>query len=358
MLSLALCLLCGLAPAQEWRTVDPSDAGLSEEKLGELGRAIERGELERIRGVVVVRDGKLAWEGYFNGASASEKTNVRSASKTILSALVGIAISRGELSGVDARVLELMPRYRHHANPDGRKEEITVEDLLTMSSLLECDDNNSFSRGNEERMYLVEDWPQFYFDLPLRGFPAWRPKPADSPYGRSWSYCTAGSVALGAALQGVVGMRLDLYAAEHLFGPMGVTDIDWQMTPSGRAMTGGGVAWRARDMARFGQLYLDRGVWAGSRLLDESWVEASFERRAVTNSDSAYGYLWWIEEIEAAAGPVTAWSASGNGGNKIYVLPDRRLVVAITSTNYGRRGMHEQSMRILSEFVLGGIAAP
>lgn len=343
---------CG---TEEWEVVDAAAAGLSSEAFGRLESAIEAGEMERIRGVVVARRGKLAWEGYFNGASIDERTNVRSASKTILSTLVGIAIDHDELTGVDARVLDLAPGFAPHRNPDPRKNEITVEDLLTMSSLLECNDDNSFSRGNEERMYLVEDWAQFYFDLPIRGFPAWIPKPADAPYGRSWSYCTAGTVALGAVLEAVVGERLDRYAAEHLFGPMGISELDWQYTPHGRAMTGGGVAWRARDMAKFGQLYLDRGVWRGRRIVSEEWVAQSFERRAETGSGPDYGYLWWIDDIETGAGTITAWSASGNGGNKIYVVPDRDLVVAISSTNYGRPGMHQQSLRILTEFVLGGI---
>lgn len=187
-----------------------------------------------------------------------------------------------------------------------------------MSSLLECDDNNSFSRGHEERMYLIEDWAQFYFDLPVRGFPAWAPRPEDAPYGRSWSYCTAGVVALGAVLEEVTGQRVDRYAAEHLFGPLGTTDIDWQLTPNGRAMTGGGVGWRLRDMAKFGQLYLDRGVWQGERVLPATWVDASFAARAETDFDSRYGYLWWIEDI--------------------------------TTVN-NTAGMHEQARRILTDII-------
>lgn len=343
-------------PAKDdWPTATPAEAGIDAGLLNDLSGAIEDGEIKRIRGVVVARDGNLVWEGYFNGADAAEKTNVRSASKTVLSALAGIAIGEGALPGVDADVVNLARAYRKHKNPDPRKRDITVEDLLTMSSIAECDDNNSFSRGNEERMYLVEDWAQFYFDLPVRGFPDWIAKPEDSKYGRAWSYCTAGVVALGAVLERVVGERLDRYAQTHLFGPMGVVDLDWQMTPLGRAMTGGGIAWRARDAAKFGQLYLNDGVWNERRVLPEGWVAASFEPRAVTAFGPEYGYLWWIEEMKTPAGPVTVWSASGNGGNKIYVVPDRDLVVAITSTNYGQPGQHQQARRIIEEFILAGL---
>ncbi len=349
--------VAGTPQEEGWKTATPAEAGLSPVLLDRLKAEIEAGDIARIRGVAVARRGALVWEGYFNGADADEKTNVRSASKSVLSSLVGIAIEEGALSGVDAKILDLAPKFRKLQNPDPRKRATTVEDLLTMSSLAECDDNNSFSRGNEERMYLLEDWAQFYFDLPVKGFAPWTDKPEEAKYGRAWSYCTAGTVALGAVLEEVVGERLDRYAAARLFGPLGVTDIDWQLTPAGRAMTGGGVSWRARDGAKFGQLYLDGGVWNGARILPEGWAEATFERRAETDFGSEYGYLWWIEEMTTPTGPVAVWSASGNGGNKVYVVPDRALVVAITSTNYGRQGMHQQARRILEEFILAGVAA-
>ena len=348
-----IATVAGSPEEEGWTRASPATAGIPGERLEALAAAAGSGDLRRVRGVVVVRDGKLVWEGYFNGADSDEQTNVRSASKTIVSALVGIAIGREELPGVDARVLELSPGFKKHRNPDPRKAEITIEDLLTMSSIVECDDNNSASRGNEERMYLIEDWAQFYFDLPIRGFPPWIARPEEAAYGRSWSYCTAGTVALGAVLEGAVGAGVEEYAAKHLFGPMGVTLLGWAKTANGRAMTGGGVGWRARDMAKFGQLYLNDGVWDGKRLLPEGWVAASFERRAETSFGSEYGYLWWIESLRTTDGTVSVWSASGNGGNKIYVVPDMELVVAIATTNYNSRGMHAQSARILEEFILG-----
>ena len=138
----------------------------SDEATSDLEAGVERGDFQRVTSVMILQDGEVEYEQYFNGADAETRHNTRSATKTINSMLIGAAIADGKIKGVDEPVVKFFRDKRPFANPDERKNAIRIEDIMTMSSPLECDDWNQFSRGNEERMYLVEDMAQFYFDLP------------------------------------------------------------------------------------------------------------------------------------------------------------------------------------------------
>src|SRR6202034_4164054 len=167
---------------------------------GTLEEVVYSGDHVMFGSVLVDLHGKLVIEAYFDGDASTPRV-LRSAGNTVTSILTRSSIDQFRLPGVTAPVFGYFADRRRLKNPDPRKDRITVEDFLTMSSLLECDDWNEFSRGNEERMYLVEDWVKFTLDLPIKGFPDWQPKPEQSPYGRAWSYCTAGASTLGPLLE-------------------------------------------------------------------------------------------------------------------------------------------------------------
>src|SRR5439155_4762117 len=248
-------------------TATAASAGLSPVRLQAMETAIRNGEFKKIGIILIARHGKLVYEGYFDASDASAFRDTRSATKSVTDMLVGIAIDKGLLAGVDVPILPFFPDKQPLQNPDPRKAKITVEDFLTMSSLLECDDWNDFSRGNEERMYLIEDWVKFTLDLPIKGFAPWATKPKDAPYGRSFSYCTSGVFTLGAALTKATHMPVEDFIQKNLFDPLGIHEKQWPYSPLGLAQTGGGLRLRSRDFLKLAQLYLNGGVWNGKRVL-------------------------------------------------------------------------------------------
>jgi CubicO group peptidase (beta-lactamase class C family) len=338
-----------------WKTASLESVGLSPARLHLMDSAIQADEFKKVTSVLVARQGKLVYEAYYRGSDAATLRNTRSATKTVTSMLVGLAIDKGLLAGVDVPVMSFLHDKEPLDNPDPRKDKITIEDFLTMSSLLECDDDNQFSRGNEERMYLIEDYVKFALDLPIRGFPAWNTKPEDSPYKRSFSYCTAGVVVLGEVLERATKMPVPEFATKNLFAPLGISKADWQMTPSGLAMTGGGLGLQSRDYLKLGQLYAQGGMWNGHRVISESWVQTSTAPHAQVDDETEYGYLWWLKSFTSGDKKFGAHLMQGNGGNKVAVFPEAGLVVVITTENYNVRGSHELTDRLLTEYVLASV---
>jgi CubicO group peptidase (beta-lactamase class C family) len=335
-----------------WPTATPDSVGISTTPLTEMATAVRSGEFKKIGSVLIARHGKLVYESYFDD-DASTLRDTRSATKSITDILIGIAIGEKKLSGVNARILALLPEHaRKLQNPDPRKDKITIEDFLTMSSPLECDDWNDASRGNEERMYLVEDWAQFILDLPIRGRMHVGEQVEAPPYGRFFSYCTGGVFTLSEVLQMATGMRTDRYAHEKLFAPLGINDEQWVYSPLNIPQTGGGLRLTSRDLLKIAQLYLNDGSWQGKRIVDESWVRASTQPHARIDDETEYGYLWWLKSFKSAGKSYPAFFMSGNGGNKVVAFPALDATVVITSTNYNTHGMHEQTEKLLTDYIL------
>lgn len=343
-------------PADDgWLLASPQSVGLKAEPLAAMAQAIRSGKFKKIGSVLVARHGKLVYEGYFDG-DANTLRDTRSATKSITDILIGIAIEEKKLSGVGARVLALLPeRARKIQNPDPRKDGITVEDFLTMSSPLECDDWNDASRGNEERMYTVEDWAQFILDLPVRGRMHLGEQLETPPYGRYFSYCTGGVFTLSEVLEKATGVRTDRYAQDKLFAPLGITDAMWVYSPLNVPQTGGGLRLTARDLLRIAELYRAGGEWRGKRIVEGSWVKISTQPHARIDDETDYGYLWWLKTFKTNDKAYPAFFMSGNGGNKIAVFPGLDMSVVLSSTNFNTKGMHQQTEQLLTDYVLRAV---
>ncbi|MEM1403688.1 MAG: serine hydrolase [Pseudomonadota bacterium] len=319
--------------------------------LQSLDQAIGAGEFGAITSVVIERSGKTIFERYYQGDENTLR-DTRSATKTITGMLIGAAIADASLSGVDAPVMAALGNPEH-ANPDTRKTEMTVEDLLTMTSIVECNDWNSFSRGNEERMYLIEDWVRFFVDLPVRGLPPWEPPASERPYGRAYSYCTAGVFVLGRIVALSTQEAVPSYAQRALFDPLGIERMEWHFSPLGHAQTGGGLRLSSRSLLALGRLQLNGGVTIeGAQLLPKRWIKGSQTARVQIDEDDEYGYLWWLKKPTEANPDFEGPYMTGSGGNRVHLLPAYDTVVVVTSENFRRRDAHELSDRIMTEHVL------
>ena len=275
-----------------------------------------------VTSVVVSHRGEVVVEEYREG-DAETLRNTRSCTKTVAGMLLGLAIERGIVSGVDAPLADVL---REAAPP------VTLRELLTMSSCLDCNDWDDASPGNEELMYPQRDWLAFGLGLPLREE-------------KTFSYCTAGVVALGIALERALAEPLPAFARRELFAPLGIDRAEWQQTPLGQTSTAGGLLLTSRALLALGELYL-RG---GGGLVPAGWVAESVRPHARIDAVTDYGYLWWLKSFAGER----SFYMSGMGGNRVHVFPDSERVAVITTTNFGRQDAHALSDGLLVERILG-----
>lgn len=328
--------------------------GQNDSSFDTLTQKINDNEFKQITSVLVSQNEQKIYENYFNEADADSKHDMRSASKSITSLAVGLAIQDGLIKDVNQTIMPFFKDKMPLKNPDPRKQQITIEDLLTMSSLLECDDWNNASRGNEEKMYIIEDWTEFILDLPIRGTAPWRKTPEKSKYGRAAYYCTGGVQVLADMVERVSGQKMTDYLQAKLFNPLGIQAPESSFTPLGITNGGGGMRLSSRDWLKIGQLMMNQGQYKQQSIINSDWVAASLKRRAVIEESRQieYGYLWWIYDFKIGDDNIMAYAAAGNGGNYLFMLPTLDAQVLITSTAYNTNYMHQQSQKILTEHVI------
>ncbi|MEL7118470.1 MAG: serine hydrolase [Bacteroidota bacterium] len=318
--------------------------------LKEMDETIKKGKYERIKSVLIAKNGKLIFENYYNGANEDTKQNTRSVTKTMATLLTGIAIKKNYIGSEKDKLFKYLEHRKPVQNPDKRKENIILEDLLTMSSCLECNDFNMFSRGHEEKMYIIEDWTRFFLDLPIRSYP-FEPKPEDQPYGRAFAYCSAGAACMAEVVQTAVGMDLDQFAKQNLFQPLGIEDYKLHYNPEGILNTAGGSEYKSRDFLKLIQMCLNGGKWNGQEIIEASWLKKATTPKASYDDETNYGYFFWLKSFGKDK-KYPAYYMSGNGGQKVLAIPELNVVAVITTTNYGNRNAHNYTDEIMNEFIV------
>ena len=273
--------------------------------------AQEASQLPRLRSLLISHQGQIVLERYFNGARAAQPANIKSASKSIISALVGIAVSRGLIKDVDQKIAGYFPELANDAEP--RKRDITIEDLLTMRSGLE-----STSGRNYGSWVQSPNWVRFVLRRPL----------IDTP-GTRVEYSTGSSHLLSAILTKAAKMSTWQFAQEQLAKPLGFSLARWTQDPQGIYFGGNEMLMTPRQMVRFGELYLDNGIAGGRQILTKDWIEQTriSRGRSRWGSDREYGYGFWIRQF----GDHDSYYAWGYGGQFIFIIPKLDLVVVTTS---------------------------
>jgi CubicO group peptidase (beta-lactamase class C family) len=321
----------------------------SESDAQQLSEKVSSGQYGRITSLWMEKNGVVIYEDYFNEAGQDTLHNMRSAGKTVTGLLVGIAIDNELIDGVATKASSFFDDLRPFENSDRRKEDITLEDLLTMSGPLECDDWNSFSRGNEERMYLVEDWSAFFFNLPIKNRPSWEIPDDDGGFGRIFTYCTAGAQLLGEIVERAADETAAEYASRQLFNPIGITNPKWNYASSGKTHLGGGLELTTADWARVARLCVNRGRIGTEQVVSESWLDASMADHVQVDEVTNYGYLWWRPRYEVGGVTYVASAMSGSGGNRVYVLPEFQMVVVLTKSDFRDGDAHGKSDRLFTD---------
>ncbi|MDR6944508.1 serine hydrolase domain-containing protein [Mucilaginibacter pocheonensis] len=326
-----------------------SGESFDKKKIMEMNGLIAQNRFKNITSVIVIRNGKLLIEEYFNGSGRDSLHNPRSVGKTFASAMMGIAIHDGFIKN-ESQTLSDFYDLKKFNNYSPRKENITLKSLLTMSSIFDADDNDSNSAGNEENMYPTDNWVKFALDLPVD---------SSKTAGKQWHYFTSGVVVLGDILNKSVPGGLEKYTDEKLFKPLGITIYQWQYTPQHVPSTAGGLQMRSLDYAKFGQLYKNGGIWNNKQIIPQSWVKQSFTRHLALPKDVVgegfYGYLFWNKTYLVNNKPYETFYCSGNGGNKIFVFKDEPLVVIITATAYNTPYAHPQVDKMMQKYILPAV---
>lgn len=293
--------------------------------------------LPRMHSLLIHQHGELVYEHYFHGRQAQQADNMKSASKSVISALVGVALARGDIESLDQTLADYFPDIPDDAS--SAKSAITIENLLTMEAGLESTSNRNYGRWA-----MSNNWVQFALEQPMVGEP-----------GRDMIYSTGSTHLLSAIIERASGISTLEYMERYLADPMGINVTYWSQDPQGVYFGGNNMEMRPRDMLKFGLLYLNEGEWEGRSLLPPEWVALSHTEHADSPRGQGrhYGYGWWLRDLAGMQVPL-AW---GYGGQLIFVVEPLDLVVVATADSQPGNG-RSHHLRSIYDLVEAYILAP
>lgn len=326
---------------------ETSNSQYDKKKIEELNKSIHQNSFKAITSIVVIKEGKLLLEEYFNNADRNTLHDTRSVGKSFASVLMGIAIKEGYIKD-ENQTLNTFYDLTTFSNYSVKKDSVKLKDLLTMSSAFNGSDSNSESPGNEENMYPTDNWVKFALDLPMDSLKS---------NGKQWDYFTAGVVLLGDILNKSVPEGLEKYAEKKLFKPLNIDKYQWQYTPQNVVNTAGGLQMTSLEFAKIGQLYKNKGQWKGQQIVPTEWINKTFTRQIqITEREHEfYGYLFWNKTYTVNGKNYETFYCAGNGGNKVFIFKDVPLTIVITAKAFNRPYGHSQVDKMMEDYILPAI---
>nr|WP_315398442.1 serine hydrolase [uncultured Duganella sp.] len=333
---LCAALLAGAAVIQAAPAAEPLAGVLSQ---------WDRDEHPDLRSVLVMRHGAIVAERYYNGETADTLHDIRSAGKSVTALLVGAAIDRSKIAGADATIAQYWPASKGSALGD-----VTLDNILTMRSGLDAFDADAASPGNEDKMDEAADPAAFALAVPRQSAP-----------GSRYRYNSATAYVAGVTVEQATGMAMDEFARGALFAPLGITRWRWERDAAGHTKGQGNLSLRTRDLARIGQMVLGQGVYQGRRIVGAAWIDTMLAPHVdigdVDRYADHYGYFWYTKTHSIGQRKIAVQFASGNGGNKLYLVPSLDMVVVVTSSAYGKGYGQLRSENILKAVLTSTLGA-
>jgi CubicO group peptidase (beta-lactamase class C family) len=323
-------------PTKAWRTASPESQGVDSNLLEDMLDKIWIEDLD-IDSVSVVRNGYLVLDAYVYGNHSDRNHRIASCTKSVMSALIGIAIDKGYIKDVNQPALDFFPKHVAK-NLDADKKAMTLENILTMTTGLQCRDSYLYKWSGIKLMRRSPDWVQFMIDLPM----------VEAP-GTRFEYCNGASFLLSAILQEQTGMNALKFAEKHLFGPLGISDVTWPSNLQGITIGYGRLHMRPQDMAKIGYLYLNDGLWDGKQIVSSQWVKTSTSKHIAATLLPGYGYQWWIVSPGI-------YTAVGYQGQFIMVVPEKNMVAVFTS-RLSREDFYTP-LGLLASFIIPAAKSP
>lgn len=297
-------------PQEKWRIASPESQGMSSEVLSAMLESVWENDY-KIDSIIVIRNGCVILESYKYPSEAHFKHQIYSCTKSLASALIGIAIDKGYIKSINQSLFDFFPEKIQTIN-NRDKLNISLKHILMMATGLKCEDTAAYDFKGLKEMWQVNDWVQYVVDLKLVEHP-----------GSNFIYCNGASSLLTAIIQKTTNQVASEFARKHLFSPLGVQDIHWK-SHNGISIGYSDITMRPLDMARFGYLFLKEGRWNEKQIISPEWIAESTKKQIDNGETYGYGYQWWVMDPDIFA-------ARGAYGQRIFVSKDKNMIVVFAS---------------------------